>query len=336
MKRRKEERISLKYKGVSLFAWILISGAPGLVFADQNSKEDAKLRRQFCSSEMARIFEKVNPVRQTIEFTETSRRALKPRYLKAIENEIFSLNGILKDYFKIPEKVRIAASAYGVEAFHIANKIDAPMRLTYRFGTPSDSIWAPRSFDLSRAVIDHEYAHVLLTELLSARPKSPYARLRELSHLDPQTQANELEIEKLHQFIIPYEEFFADALAVLHLKDPAVIHKAISVRKRKNGYPVSERLDRLTQRRRFDVSSKIDPFEKEPHHTFDSLRNPIWEEFLNRPEVLNNPGPTLRKIAEAIDEEVTELYSQGNFKLSIREKNERFSKRLKSKLGSPY
>lgn len=143
-------------------------------------------------------------------------------------------------------------------------------------------------------------------------------------------KASMTRLYKIKEVVIPYEEFFADLVAVIHFNNPRAIRDSLRNLQKDNS--AESTLGR-------DFSERFPLWkwesEKSEHLFFSPLRSFLWKYYFSNP-VYNGRHPwLLRQIFEVFEQDIQNRFMYNDFKnLTPRVHNERLMKAISQKIDN--
>lgn len=254
------------------------------------------------------------------------------RQLADTEAVIHQINDMVTGHLQIPDKILVELTKD--EGGHFKHKfqgdvgyIDSPYQHIKRVQRGAKTSVLKKHPVYSRTILAHEYGHALFYETLRKRQESfAQAMNRWPSYWDFDSPST----APLYDLTLPYNEFFADLVAVLYAKDPAAIRKSLSF----TGMSPKQKKEFLLR----DFSARnIDtiPIPKNrrgapiPHTLLGPTRSYLGNKILKNPLYRNQPGLVAAKVLNAIALEIESGYTQTQVtQLSIKEMNDRLIERI--------
>ncbi len=188
------------------------------------------------------------------------------------------------------------------------------------------------------------HALVLAEKYESASPEEKQRILAKLEELKEQaSRINELGLELnnalgplfawVNAATTPYNEFFADILAILYTEKPESVFKAVQT-VMPNGVPgINRKIRDDAESRSFKGAGLVHVHGRSPHSVFKPTREFIWKKYLQRPMIMRNHKSA---VAEAVARVMTAelLWLQDHFEVNPMKDQVFVNKRLMKQLDA--
>ncbi|MBS1960525.1 MAG: hypothetical protein JST80_13695 [Bdellovibrionales bacterium] len=366
-----------------LFKWAFVFKLIGAFFCLSQCWAES-----YCSSLLMEVRRQIDVRQETVPHPEIKIQPFDSSppptelHTSVVLKTIYEIDGILATHLRVPKKLRIQIRPVGDAGLMREDGLGTLLQVTFQSRTPGGKSKHPK---FSTAITAHEYGHAILREnlrenvpwmdmysryqvTLSANQKKITELARTLNGSDtPQNRKNipiqieslENQIEEIEEKLFtlqektaPFDELFADLIAVLHSGDARSIRNMNHVGElqdiekglRSRSGKIRPIFQKIYQQAKLNPAmrdfSEIHSVkgwdETYPYFMFAPVRSFLWREVISQSKFARNPGLVAEKVAKAIGTEMNALrvLSEAEMaSISVERRNLRLIEEIKNELG---